>query len=819
MPNTSDGSVTIAVDLDSTNFQSGLSRLGGQLNGIKATLVKVGAVVGAAFSIKALVSFGKEAIDLGSNIAEVQNVVDTAFGSMAYKAEEFADTAIQQFGMSKLAAKKTASTYMAMARGMGMSADRASDMAVSLAGLTGDVASFFNISQELADVKLKSVFTGETESLKDLGIVMTQTNLDAFALANGFGKTIDKMTQAEQVELRYQYVTKQLALAQGDFAKTSDSWANQTRILSENWKEFMSVIGQALITVLTPALRVINSIVASLVQMANVINKAVSSLFGGASEQIGATATAAEATEKAIEGSASGASDLAKSTEKAGKAAKGALASFDELNILSTQSSSSSTSGSAAGGSAIATPGLSTEKTEQGAGRLAEIFQKIGDDFRKFVVQPILNGLHLFDGPIASFKALFSDIGEQCREWLAPLSDWFQNDFQGNVSESVLTVETVLAGLMEIFAQVGNTLWVAMKPVIDWLVTDGLPLFSSMWSEVCKNVTTTFDSVKEIVLTVWNGVFDPFYRFVSRVVVDLLTTFKKLWDEYGAPTFENIRTFITNVKESILNLWEKVLQPIWNDAMEAADELWTQHLQPLVQKVGEFVASFINAAMTFYNNVILPVVDWIVNVFGPPIAKTIGSIIDKFKTGAAGIITAVKDTISVMKSILDFLTNIFKGDWEAAWKSVKEILDGILTGMENVVKSGMNNIISFINGMLQALESGINAVSGAVNSLTGKLGFTIPELNIPKIPKLAQGAVIPPNREFMAVLGDQKQGTNIEAPLETIKQALAEVMAQYGNRGTDQEAVMEVDGVQFAKLIFRLNKSEQRRIGVSLTEV
>ena len=817
MAGKSDGSVTIAVDLDSTNFKNGLARLGSQLGGIKATLLRVGAAVGAAFGVKALISFGKEAIDLGSDIAEVQNVVDTAFGSMAYKAEEFANTAIQQFGMSKLAAKKTASTYMAMASGMGLGADRASDMAVSLAGLTGDVASFFNISQELADVKLKSVFTGETESLKDLGIVMTQTNLDAFALANGFGKTVDKMTQAEQVELRYQYVTRQLALAHGDFAKTSDSWANQTRILSENWKEFMSVIGQALITVLTPALRVINSIVASLVQMANVINKAVTSLFGGASEQIGSTAAAAEATEKAIAGSAAGAGDLAKSTEKAGKAAKGALASFDELNVLSTQSGSNSAASGAAGGSAITMPGLSTEKTEQSAGKLSGLFQKIGEDFRKFVVQPILNGLHLFDGPVASFKALFSDIGEQCRKWLTPLSDWFLNDFQGNVSESVLAVETVLAGLMEIFAQVGNTLWEAMKPVIDWLVTNGLPLFSSMWSEVCKNVTTTFEAAKEIVLTVWNGVFDPFYRFVSRVIVDLLTTFQKLWNEYGAPTFENVRTFINNLKESVLNLWEKVLQPIWNYAMEAADELWTQHLQPLVEKVGEFVASFINAAMTFYNNVILPVVDWIVNVFGPPIVKMIKSIIDQFKTAAAGVITAVKDTISVMKSILDFLTNIFKGDWKAAWESVKEILEGILTGMENVVKSVMNNIISCVNGMLQKVESGINAVTGAVNSITGKLGFNIPELNIPKIPKLAQGAVIPPNREFMAVLGDQKQGTNIEAPLETIKQALAEVMAQQGGRdGGDMTIIMELDRREFGRAVVKSYKEESRRVGVSL---
>ena len=137
--------------------------------------------------------------------------------------------------------------------------------------------------------------------------------------------------------------------------------------------------------------------------------------------------------------------------------------------------------------------------------------------------------------------------------------------------------------------------------------------------------------------------------------------------------------------------------------------------------------------------------------------------------------------------------------------------------MENVVKSVMNNIISCVNGMLQKVESGINAVTGAVNSITGKLGFNIPELNIPKIPKLAQGAVIPPNREFMAVLGDQKQGTNIEAPLETIKQALAEVMAQQGGRdGGDMTIIMELDHREFGRAVVKSYKEESRRVGVSL---
>lgn len=222
------------------------------------SLGKLGKLAAGALSVGALVRFGKSAIDAGSDIAEVQNVVDTAFGSMRDKCEAFADKAIESFGMSTLSAKKTASTYMAMAKSLGLSEGAAADMSIALAGLSGDVASFYNISQEAADTKLKSVFTGETETLKELGVVMTQANLDAYAMAKGYGKTTSAMTQAEKVQLRYAYVTDQLSLAQGDFAKTSASWANQVRILTERWNEFKQSVGQLLINVLRPMLVVLN---------------------------------------------------------------------------------------------------------------------------------------------------------------------------------------------------------------------------------------------------------------------------------------------------------------------------------------------------------------------------------------------------------------------------------------------------------------------------------------------------------------------------------------------------------------------------------
>lgn len=241
------------------------SKIKSAISGIKSALV--GLAVGTG-----LLKLGKEALQVASDLTEVQNIVDVAFGSMAWKAEKFSKSALEAFGMSELSAKKTSGTYMTMAKSAGINENAASDMAVTLAGLTGDVASFYNISQNLADVRLKSVFTGETETLKELGVVMTQTNLQAYALSQGINKNISDMNQAEQTTLRYNFVLDRLAFVQGDFARTSSSWANQIRILQECFKQLLGIIGNGLIAALTPVVQFLNMIISKLITFANVVS-------------------------------------------------------------------------------------------------------------------------------------------------------------------------------------------------------------------------------------------------------------------------------------------------------------------------------------------------------------------------------------------------------------------------------------------------------------------------------------------------------------------------------------------------------------------
>ena len=165
-----------------------------QLSGILGTAKKAGAALAAAFTVKQIVDFGAECVKLGSDLQEVQNVVDVTFPSMSKRVDAFAKQAITSFGLSETMAKRFTGTFGAMAKAFGFNERAAYEMSTTLTGLAGDVASFYNITQDEAYTKLKSVFTGETESLKDLGVVMTQAALDQYALANGFGKT----TSAQQ---------------------------------------------------------------------------------------------------------------------------------------------------------------------------------------------------------------------------------------------------------------------------------------------------------------------------------------------------------------------------------------------------------------------------------------------------------------------------------------------------------------------------------------------------------------------------------------------------------------------------------------------
>lgn len=209
------------------------------------------------------------AVKGASDLTETVGKTEVVFGDMTDRVMKWSETSVSSMGLAQGSALEFASTYGDMATGMGLSQTAATNMAMSLTQLAADMASFKNISTDLAAEKLNAVFTGETEGLKQLGIVMTQTNLQAFAMSQGITKSVSSMSQAEQVMLRYRYVMEATKNSQGDFARTGDSLANQSRKLAETVKQMGESFGSQLVPLVTPVVEKLQQFAQALSEMSS----------------------------------------------------------------------------------------------------------------------------------------------------------------------------------------------------------------------------------------------------------------------------------------------------------------------------------------------------------------------------------------------------------------------------------------------------------------------------------------------------------------------------------------------------------------------
>lgn len=726
-----DGRVIIDTHLNNDGFVRGVRGLRGQLGGLQGVVSKLGGIIAGAFAVSTLINFGRECVELGSNVSEVQNVVDVAFGDMTDKVEQFADTAIEKFGMSQLAAKKTASTYMAMAKGMGVAEDAASDMAISLASMTGDVASFYNISQELADTKLKSVFTGETESLKELGVVMTQANLQAFALRQGITKEISAMTQAEQVALRYGFVMDALSLAQGDFARTADSWANQTRVLSMLWQEFMSIVGETLITVLTPLIKVANQIVSNLISVANTVNAVVSTVFGGANKQISQTAENAGDVGDAISGAVDNQNALTNATKETAKAQRAMLAGFDEIQKLGGDSAEVESAGVV--GSPI-TGTMVVEDVEFADGinekNVAPWLEVLIDGFEE-VVDLVTDIGRLISGEI-TFSDFISGLSPLETVLLGIAGALTAITIANAVGAGLNSITTAIAGiknghgilgkLYEVFALVSGgagTLGEAIKAVFGpgsiiagiAAIIGGAVLAVTNFAGMLKN---GFSWAQEalmllgIAITAVGAIILGAPAMITGVIAAIVAA---------------VATAVVLVKEH----WTEI-KAFFVDAWEKIKETWAV------------------------------VAEWFNTTVVRPVSAFFGDLVTGIKSGAGTLAQWMKD------KVISPIVELFKG----MYNSVIGIVEGLINGFVGIINK-------FIGG--------INGVVTTINKIPG---VDLPELKTmptAKIPRLASGTVVPRNREFLAVLGDNKQETEIVSPLSTMKQALLEALQEAGGLG------------------------------------
>lgn len=537
-----------------------------QMSGIQNLAKKAGAALAGAFAIKKLVDFGKSCLDLGSDLSEVQNVVDVTFPNMSAQVDKFAQSALKASGLSETMAKQYTGTFGAMAKAFGFSEQQAYDMGTALTSLTADVASFYNLSQDEAYTKLKSVFTGETESLKDLGVVMTQTALDSYALANGYGKTTAQMTEAEKVSLRYAFVQQQLSAASGDFARTSSSWANQVRVLKLQIDSLKASIGQGLINLFTPIIQVVNNLLGKLVTLANAF-KAFTELITGnknsglssASSPIADAGTAASDASSGLQDATDAANDTTSAVKKTGNAAQKAakqmrsLMGFDKITKLSEPSDTSSSGDTGNSGSTPKSSGTSTGNLgssvdfgslatgEDAVSKLDKKWQKAFENMKK-AIEPTTKALkNLWDNGLARLgKFGWTALKDFWQHFLVPVGKWsmgvglprFINALNdGLMKVNFEKINRALAKLWDSLAKftvnVGDgLLWIWEKilvPLGTWTANEVLPRFLDTLRLAIDAVSSALTDLKPLFQWFWNNVLEPVAKWTGSV-------FLKAWD-------------------------------------------------------------------------------------------------------------------------------------------------------------------------------------------------------------------------------------------------------------------------------------------------
>ncbi|WP_432628990.1 phage tail protein [Brotaphodocola sp.] len=750
------GQIGLDLVVNQNNFEN-------QMTNIEGLAKKAGSALAAAFTVKKIIDFGASCIELGSDLAEVQNVVDVTFTNMSKQVDQFAQNAATQFGLSETMAKQFAGTFGAMAKAFGFNEKAAYDMSTTLTGLAGDVASFYNISQDEAYTKLKSVFTGETESLKDLGIVMTQTALDSYALANGFGKTTAKMSEMEKVALRYQFVQSQLTTAAGDFSRTSDGWANQVRILQLQFDSLKATIGQGLIAALSPVIHVINTVIGKILSLANAI-KALASLLSKGKGASSSAASGMESVAKAANKAGTAAGGAGNSAKKAAKDMKGVTSSLDELHIIDQSSGSDGSGGGSGGGGddGYAADDFDMGQLDDGASEIDSRLQAIVDkinELKSSFSKGFWEGLgdtSVFDdiqkhisGIQQSLRNIFTD--PEVRK----AADNFGNTFAyslGQISGSVvsigLTIADNIVGGMDLYLQqntgrikqyiidmfnigsdistivgdfsiaVSDIFTVFRSDSAKQITADLIKIFSDaiigitellakFGRDALGLLTTPITNNSEQIKTVLNEllkVFENVLNTISQAFEHAVDGILKLYDDHIHPLIETFTEGLTELQKIWLECFEAYIVPVLNNAGEKFAIFVKEHLQPLIDKFLEFSGKAIDAIKQLWEGALKPFIAWFIQNIFPVIAENLQKAIDYFFIFLNGVTDVISGALEILSGLIDFLVGIFTGDWNKAWNGIKEILRGIWDIMKAVVSTAFNAIKTLILSILSSVS-------------------------------------------------------------------------------------------------------------------
>lgn len=733
-----------------------------------------------------------KAITESNAYQEDLNLFTASMGQYAKEAQEYAENVGEIMGIDPAKWMRNQGVFNTLLSGFGSVADRSYLMSKNLTQLGYDISSFFNISVEDAMQKLQSGVSGELEPLRRLGYDLSQAKLEQTALTLGIEKSVSAMTQAEKAELRYYAIMTQVTTAQGDMARSLDAPANQLRIFQAQLTQASRAIGNIFI----PILQKILPIAIAVLRIVRELADAIAKLFHFKLTEIDYSG---------VGNLASGAEDAAAGFDDATSAAKElkkSVMGFDELNILNGNTASGAGSAGVSGGS-----GFDFELPEYGflndvSKQADEVTQKlknalpwilaIGSGFAAWKLGPKL-GLDLqktiglavgIFGALTLVQnildAIVNGVTEENMTGMIfgmTLAVTGLYVALGPVAGGITAIVSGLAVLAVAFSDAEKSGWnfqnqmlaiagiLAAGVGIGILTGSWIPLFIGMIAALLLSITTATGHGQELI----NGVKETLQGFIDF--------FAGIFTGDTERTAKGIEGIFSGLKGIIGSVIDGIRDWL-NGLLDWIDKKTNGKLKPLITGIKAIVTA----------------------VFGN-IKQTVGNVIDDIKT--------------IFSGLIKFISGVFSGDFDKAWEGIKDIFKGIWNTIIDLLNGAINIIIKGLNWLIKQMNKISFDVPSWVPFVGGKsIGVNIDYISENVLPRLAKGAVIPANDEFLAVLGDQTHGNNIEAPEELIRKIVRE---ESGGSGEVHVTIVldSVTGKKLFETVVRENNAVVRATGAS----
>ena len=872
-----DGSIILTTAID----QSGLKKGIGSIKSMAKTATKAFLAVGAA-AATATIAIAKASVDAFAEYEQLVGGVETLFKGSSKKLIEYANQAYKTAGLSANQYMATVTGFSAsLLQSLGGDTEKAADIANQALIDMSDNANKMGTSMESIQYAYQG-FAKQNYTMLDnlkLGYGGTKTEMerllkDAQALT---GVKYD-ITNLADVYTAIHVIQENLGIAgttaleaektiSGSAATMKAAWQNVLtaisgggdldrainnlvgsisnyfgnivpvveRALSGIGKLIEKVVPMLVQTVAMSLIKAIPSLLSAVYEMiiglAKGIYQGIIDLFSGTSRDV--------LTEQAdnIKQSVENQNDLTTAVEETNEAMEKTTASFDTVEILSA--------GTAQNANAepiipeISDGGLGEsleiEETEKELSAFEKALRKSFDKISKTIKKawdssPIKSFwenvvLESFGGEL-SWQA----IGERIKS--ITLYMWDSEPVQSFWG----AVQSLASTGLSAFQIIGTSLWVNLKTTwgniegdFNTMTSNMSGLWTSFWQDIQIGIDTwgqpIIEGVNGVFNSIWTTAIDPCIQLMIGAWSDFTGILKSKWEEYGQPLVENIGQFVNNVIELFQSIYDNVLEPIITPFLETMSSLWDEHISVMIEKVVDFVMKLANGALEIYNKFIHPIVMWLTETLEPIFTWIGNTISGTFHTIISTVSDVLGGVFDALGGLIDFIVGVFTRDWKQAWNGIKAFFVGIWNAIWGVVKGVINSIIDGLNflweGLYTALATIVNGIGGIVESIGDLVGadwgWEIPS-NPPLIPKLAQGTVVPPNKEFMAILGDNTKEHEIVSPVSTMKQAFMEAMIEMGGNfgGGNTEVVLEIDGREFGRAVVEQGNRENRRIGTRL---